>query len=106
MGRSPAALWPLLCCLRGLPMTALPARENALAGRALGVLEGLDSLECTPAVLEAYSRSVTRLPESGAFLRSIDVRAFELAPVRRAGFSLVERTLPLEPAHHRRTRPF
>lgn len=105
MSRSPAALWPLLCCLRDLPMTALPTRENALAGRALGVLEGLDSLECTPTVLEAYSRSVTRLRESGAVLRSIDVRAFDLPRIRRAVFSLCERTLALEHATQRAADP-
>jgi aspartyl-tRNA(Asn)/glutamyl-tRNA(Gln) amidotransferase subunit A len=105
MSRSPAALWPMLCCLRGLPITALPNRENAWAGRALGVLEGLDSLRCTPAVLEAYSTIILRLRESGAALRRIDVHAFDLPRVRRAVFSLCERTLALEHAAPRAADP-
>jgi aspartyl-tRNA(Asn)/glutamyl-tRNA(Gln) amidotransferase subunit A len=105
MSRSAGALWPLLCCLRGVPATPLPASDAALAGRTVGVLEGLESLDCTPQVLEAYAASIETLRESGALLRCIDVRPLELPRVRRAVFSLCERSLALAHASQRLANP-
>ncbi|MBU3671889.1 MAG: amidase [Sinobacteraceae bacterium] len=105
MSRSAAALWPLLCCLRGLPATPLADPEGILAGRRVGVLEGLESLGCAGTVLEAYAESIAKLRDAGAVLRSIDVQQFDLSRVRRAVFSLCERTLALEHAAQRAADP-
>jgi aspartyl-tRNA(Asn)/glutamyl-tRNA(Gln) amidotransferase subunit A len=105
MSRSASALWPLLCCLRGAPAMPLSAADMALAGRTVGVLEGLESLDCNPEVLEAYAASIETLRESGAQLRSINVRPFDLPRVRRAVFSLCERTLALAHAAQRLANP-
>lgn len=105
ISRSPETLWPLWCVLRGVPISALPRTQNSLVGQTLGVLEGLDRLECAPEVLAAYSATLERVRESGAMLRGIDVTDLDLSRVRRAVFSLCERTLALEHATRRSADP-
>jgi len=105
MSRNAESLWPLLCCLRGLPAVPTADADELLAGRQLGVLEGLESLGCAEAVLETYAASIAELRDAGAVLRRIDVRQFNLSRLRRAVFSLCERSLALEHTARRAADP-